>query len=976
MEIKKIKENVYEIKKEAGMKVPVRVYASEKMLEDLKKDKSLQQGMNAAHMPEMQKYFAMMPDAHQGYGFPIGGVAAFDMDNGCISPGGTGYDINCLSGDSKIMFEHGYYKDISEIGQEWKKPSLKCMNFDENKEINTNIQRYIKIKPRNKVYKIKTFTGKEVIATEDHPIWTPSGMILTKKINKDSYLATYPFEGVRYKECSGNTIVKEENILNLDLPIRKDLHIKELKKRNLLNLKKSSDKIAYLIKIIAFNMGDGSLYLCNNNSCTAFWGRKEDLELIREDIKKLGYNPSKVASRQRNHKIKTKRGYAEFTNTEYSIRVQAKSFATLLYALGTPLGKKVAQSYEIPKWILTGPLWHKRLFLACLFGAEMNLPATLTGHGYNFNMPCLSVNKDKANIEGGRKFLLQIMEMLKEFDINSTLGNEKEDYITKNGDMHYRFKLFISNKTENLLKLYKKINFEYNIEKRKIANIAINYLLLKKEVIKERDEAQILAKLLHVNGKSSTQVYQELDYYNINQRYVERSIYSSRKTSPRVPNNFPTFNQFKEGAAKDLGDSGMVWDKVKEIEEVDFKNYVYDFTVKNEHHNFIANNLIVSNCGIRLLTSSLEKEEAADKIKDLLDALFKHVPCGVGSESGLRLTDTQMEDVLNTGVDWAIKNNYALKEDAEHCEEEGHMQTSDASKISQKAKSRGRKQLGTLGAGNHFLEVQYVDKIFNKEVAEKFGITHEGQVTLMIHCGSRGLGHQVCSDYLRKIEKEFPNLVDALPERELAYAPANTQTAKDYLGAMSAAANYAWTNRQLIQYHSKLAFNEIFKDRHNLKLLYDVAHNIVKIEEHEVDGKKKRLLVHRKGATRAFGPGHKEIPIDYREVGQPILLPGSMGTSSYVLVGSEKAMNETFGSTAHGAGRVMSRHEAKKRFRAEEVKKELELQNIYVKSASWKGISEEAPMVYKDVDEVVKVSDNVGIGKIVARLKPIGVIKG
>jgi len=976
MEIKKIKEGIFEIQKEKGMNVPVRVYVSDKMLEDLKKDKSLQQGMNATHMPGIQKHFVMLPDTHQGYGFPIGGVAAFDMEKGCISPGGTGYDINCISGDSKVMFEHGYYKNIENLEEEWKKSSLKCINLNKNQENNTNIQRYIKIKPTNKVYKIKTFTGQKIIATADHPIWTPSGMILTKDLDKQSYLATYPFEGVKHEKCAKKIILKEEDILNLDLPIKKELHIKELKKRGLINLKRTSDKIPYLIKIISYNMGDGSLYLCNKRPHVAFWGRKEDLELIRKDVKKLGYNPDIVRSRNRNNKIKTKRGYAEFNTVEYSFRVNAKSFGTLLYALGTPLGKKVAQSYEIPEWIRNGPLWHKRLFLSCLFGAEMNIPNTLTNHGYNYYMPCLSLNKDKANIDGGKNFLLQIKEMLSEFDIESKLSDEKEDYVTKNEDVNYRFKLFINGKIQNLLNLYKKVNFEYNIEKRMVANIAINYLLLKHELIEERDEAQVLAKLMYINGRGPTQICQELNYYNINKRYVERSIYENRETSPRVANNFPTFEQFKEGATKSLGNSGMVWDKIKSIEEIKYDDYVYDFTVKNKHHNFIANNLVVSNCGVRLLTTNLEKEEVTKKIKELLEALFEHVPCGVGSESKLRLTDEQMNEVLNTGVSWCVKNNYASKIDANHCEEEGHMKTANASKISQKAKSRGRKQLGTLGAGNHFLEVQYVDKIYNKEVAKKFGITEEGQVTLMIHCGSRGLGHQVCSDFLRRVEKEFPDLVAKLPERELAYAPANSDTAKDYLGAMSSAANFAWANRQVIQYHCQEAFKEVFKKNNDLKLIYDVAHNIVKIEDHEIDGKMKKVYVHRKGATRSFGPGHKEICKDYRDVGQPVILPGSMGTSSYILVGSEEAMKETFGSTAHGAGRVMSRHEALKTFKSEDVKKDLAEHNIMVKSASMKGISEEAPGVYKNVDEVVKVSDEVGIGKLVARVRPIGVIKG
>ena len=382
------------------------------------------------------------------------------------------------------------------------------------------------------------------------------------------------------------------------------------------------------------------------------------------------------------------------------------------------------------------------------------------------------------------------------------------------------------------------------------------------------------------------------------------------------------------------------------------------------------------NCGVRLLTSNLTKKEVEPKIKELINELFNNVPSGVGSESKVRINDDEYDDVLNTGLDWALKNKYATKEDLDHCEENGHMKTADASKVSPRAKKRGRKQLGTLGAGNHFLEVQYVDEIYDKEIAKLFGITEKNQIVLMVHSGSRGLGHQVCSDYLRRMEDEFPEVVKNLPEKDLIYAPAKSKIAQDYLGAMSSAANYGWCNRQLIAHSCRKGFRSIFGEKGELKLLYDVAHNIAKIEEHEIDGEMKKVYVHRKGATRAFGPGHKEVPEVFRKVGQPIILPGSMGTASYVLVGTDKAMKETFASTAHGAGRVMSRHEAMKKFKGESVRKQLEEQKIYVKSASIRGISEEAPGVYKDIDEVAKVSDELGIGKKVCRLKPMGCVKG
>ncbi|MFP4558437.1 MAG: RtcB family protein [Archaeoglobaceae archaeon] len=380
------------------------------------------------------------------------------------------------------------------------------------------------------------------------------------------------------------------------------------------------------------------------------------------------------------------------------------------------------------------------------------------------------------------------------------------------------------------------------------------------------------------------------------------------------------------------------------------------------------------NCGVRLLSTNLKKEEIYPQIKELLESLFQHVPAGLGS-SNITVTDEMLDDILNKGAEWAVENGYGNEEDLEHCEEEGIMTTADASKVSEKAKKRGRKQLATLGSGNHFLEVQYVDEIFDKGAARAFGLIEEDQVTVMIHCGSRGLGHQVCSDYLRLMERTFPDIVAMLPDRELIYAPANHKVCEDYLKAMSAAANFAWCNRHTIGHQVRHAFSKIYPDS-ELKTVYDVAHNIAKIEEHKVNDETKKVYMHRKGATRAFGPENPEIPKAYWGVGQPIIIPGSMGTASYVLVGTEQGMEMTFGSTAHGAGRAMSRHEAMKQYRGEIVKKELEERKIFVRSASWKGVAEEAPGAYKDIEEVVEVSHKAGIGRKVARLKPIGVVKG
>jgi tRNA-splicing ligase RtcB len=386
------------------------------------------------------------------------------------------------------------------------------------------------------------------------------------------------------------------------------------------------------------------------------------------------------------------------------------------------------------------------------------------------------------------------------------------------------------------------------------------------------------------------------------------------------------------------------------------------------------------NCGVRLVRTNFQKEEMRKHIPVLLDAIFNNVPSGVGSKGKVKInTQADFDEVLKLGSKWAVEKGFGWKEDLKHLEEEGCLEQADPSKVSNDAKRRGMPQLGSLGAGNHFLEVQYVDKIYQPEIAKKFGIENEGQVTVMIHTGSRGCGHQICSDYLRMMEKEYHDLIAKLPDRELVYAPSGSKMAEDYFAAMCAGANYAWCNRQMILHWIREAFKSTFNqeaEKMGLNVIYDVCHNIAKVEEHDIDGKKRKVYVHRKGATRAFGPGHKEIPADYRSVGQPVFIPGSMGTASYVLAGTEHAMKESFGSTAHGAGREMSRNESLRRYTGDTVKKELEKRGILIRAATKSVVAEEAPGAYKDIDEVARVSDAAGIGKIVARLVPMGVAKG
>lgn len=383
-------------------------------------------------------------------------------------------------------------------------------------------------------------------------------------------------------------------------------------------------------------------------------------------------------------------------------------------------------------------------------------------------------------------------------------------------------------------------------------------------------------------------------------------------------------------------------------------------------------------CGVRMLRTNLIDNDLKPRIKDLIEKIFRNVPSGLGSKGKIRLNSNQLDEVLKTGAEWAVKNGYGWKKDLECMEDRGMMEDADSSKVSDKAKQRGIPQLGSLGSGNHYLEVQRVDKIFLPEVAKAMGIEKEGQITAMIHCGSRGLGHQVATDYIRVMEKAMPKYKISIPDRELACAPAQSKEGQDYFGAACSAVNFALANRQMILHWVRESFERVFgksAEELGLDLIYDVSHNIIKTEEHEIDGKKQKVWVHRKGSTRGFPPQHPALPGKYKKIGQPVIIGGSMGTCSYLLVGAETG-KDTFFSTAHGAGRLMSRHAARKRQRGEDVKRDLENKGISIRSAGWKTLAEEADFAYKNVTEVVENCEKAGISRIVCRLKPLGVVKG
>ena len=934
--IKQIDEVRWEIPQDykRGMRVPARIFADKALLDEIRRDLTLEQSANVSFLQGIYKYSITLPDGHQGYGFPIGGVAATDAETGVISPGGVGYDVNCLVPGTLILTRDGYRRPIGDLKNCWAHSKLTVFNLNDHEAENASIIRFIEFPPNTELHRLRTANGREITLTGDHPILTPRGMCLARKIHPGTPVAVYPFEGVDYNPPPDETILEERDF--------EPSVAKELKKRGFLPIHMNHPKIGTLARLVGYILGDGWFNTWverrkdrkspRHRLIVGISGEIDGLEKLREDIQSLGFKPSRIYSRSRRQTIKTPYGWFETNCSENCIHISSKSLATLINKLGVPLGSKVFADFEVPSWIRSAPLWIKRNFLAGFFGAELSKPSVVKEHPYTFNVPSIIISKRRNIKDSGYKFLNQIRALLGEFGIKTL-----EIYEIPLTKSTVGLRLPISKNDENLLRLWSKISYEFNEERRLRAALAAEYLRL---------------KLKH------------------------RGMLKDRSK----PIAFPTFNEYVEKTKAELGRSGLVYDIVVKKEIVrGFKGFVYDFTVNHEDHNFVADCFVVSNCGVRLLRTDLNRKDIEPKLRELVDALFRNVPSGLGSRGKMRLTMAQLDEVLERGARWAVENGFGWPEDLERLEEGGEMAGADAARVSVLAKQRGLPQLGSLGSGNHFLEIQCVDKIFDPDVAQKFGLTHEGQVTVMIHCGSRGLGHQVCSDYLRTMEHAVRQYKIELPDRELVNVPVTSPEGQAYFSAMACAANYAWANRQMIVHWVRESFEHVLgRDAESLGLhiVYDVAHNIAKLEEHKIDGERRKAYVHRKGSTRAFPPGHPDVPSIYREVGQPVLIPGDMGTASYVLVGTEQGMRETFASTAHGSGRHLSRTAARKRYWGQDIKRRLEAQGIITRCAKISVMAEECPEAYKDVDKVVKVSHDAGIARMVARLKPMGVAKG
>ncbi len=955
--LERVREYVWEIPREGDMRVPARVLASEALLEQIEDDKTLAQIKNTTHLPGITDHAICMPDGHQGYGFPVGGVGALDAETGCISPGAVGYDINCLTGDSEVLLEYGRRTPIETLEDRFEAENAMVADDDLTP---SPIQLFTE-RENAAVYEVETETGDRITATADHPFRTPEGMQPLEELSEGDEIHLQPFRGVPDEKPEDFTVLSEEDFADENSQL-----VRALEERDLLPLKSTDDAFNRFLKLVGFHTGDGAI---GSGGQTWFYGEPADLESIQNDIKAIGFTPSKIYERDRSHEIDGK----TFETTEFSVRSTSKAFQRVLLALGAPDGRKIESDFTTPWYFdrLTG--WQKALYVSAYFGAEMNAPAAQ--HDKNLYCPKVSQTRVADVADAGEEFMVELASFLDDLGIET---NEIERFETDSSSDRetIRLRLGIKNDSENLIEFFSTVGYRYNHEKRKKAAKAIQYLKTKEAVIDRRATIAREAKAMADGGTPASDIKSQFD---INERFIERSIWGGRSGRPRPPAEFPGFEDYCE--TTEVGEDYTVSTRIRSIETVDEAQTVYDIGVAHDAHNFVANGFVVSNCGVRMMRTNLTYDEVQGREEELVDSLFANVPSGLGGGGIVEAGVDTVEEILARGVDWALENGHAVEDDLLHCEDEGMREGADPDKVSQKAKDRGKNQIGSLGSGNHFLEVQRVTDVFDGEVGEAYGLS-EDQIVVLIHCGSRGLGHQTCNDYLRKIEQQHEGLLNQLPDTELAAAPAGSQLAEDYYAAMNAAINFAWVNRQLIMHRTRQVFERVFDrswEEMDMHLLYDVAHNIAKKETHTVgeDGEERELYVHRKGATRAFPAGHPEVPSAYRDVGQPVIIPGSMGAGSYVLRGGENSMDLTFGSTAHGAGRLMSRTQAKDEFWGGDVQQDLEEQNqIYVKAQSGATVAEEAPGVYKDVDEVVRVSDALGIGDKVARTFPVCNIKG
>ena len=951
----------YRIPREGKMEVDAAFYASEKILADLEAEDyaSLRQLQNVATLPGIVEPALTMPDIHWGYGFPIGGVAAFDPEKGgVVSPGGVGFDINCLPPGTRVLHADGYTRPIETLADE-RDPVLCSWRLGHRPE--PAPAALLMSREADRLLRLTTRAGFSLRATPDHPVYTPQGMYPLENLLPGDRVAVHPFEGVPYERPSGRMIIDENAFASVLARLGKGRTTSDLlEARGLLPLRNDHPSLPALLRVMGYLFGDGTNYLSRGKGYAIFYGDPEGLEETRRDLLRLGFRAGGVYRRLRTH---TFRGRS-FTTEECSLKISATSFVLLMHALGLPLGNKAKQDYVLPGWLHELPCWQQAGFLAGLFGAELSAPRAVPGHGYNLQPPVFSLSKREAYRATGREFAMGVARLAGNVGAAVQALREEIDWTAPDGSRSVRFKLIFRASPETFRAVWGRIGYTYNPRRRWLALHALHYLGLKEAHLRERTELAERARTLYAEVGSPGQAHTTLGG---NRRFIERAIYEN-SGSVRPAADFPTFPEKLEEAGP------MVFDEVVAVEELPYTGRVHDLNLVHPDHNFVAEGVVVSNCGVRLLTSSIDREGLERHKSRLADALYEAVPSGMGrGRKDFRLSRGDLAEVLVEGPAPLVERGYGYAEDLEHIESGGRLAGADPGVVSERAYERGLPQLGTLGSGNHFLEVQYVDEIYDEEAARAYGL-NMGSITVLIHSGSRGLGHQVCQDYVERFLQAAPGYGIELVDKQLAAAPIESPEGEEYLKAMASAANFAFANRQLITHFTREAFASVGlgSEEERLDLLYDLAHNNAKFEEHEG----RSVLVHRKGATRAFGPGEEELPEGYRSVGQPVLVPGDMGRYSFVLAGTEGAMRETFGSSAHGAGRKMSRRRAKKAARGRNLVREMEDRGILVRAAGRATVDEEMSEAYKDAADVIEATHGAGIGRKVARLRPLIVVKG
>jgi len=985
----RVNECLWEIPPVGRMNVPGRIYADESLIPILREDQAPQQVANVACLPGIVKYSLAMPDIHWGYGFPIGGVAAFDLETGIVSPGGIGFDINCLSGETQVVSSEGYHRTISEIVEEEISGGVRVLDRRARRMTRAQVRGGLRKRADRPVREVLTRGGHRVVATIDHPFLTPRGMRALERLAVGDRVAVSGFTGVPYEEPSGRVLVDEaaiEAAWRRLCPRSARTSWEQIRARlvtqDLLPLRDDHEAMPSLLKLIGLLWGDGTLYVEGESGRArmAVNGLREDLESLRRDLAPW-VRTSRVHSRVRSHYIATRPSARPFTAREQWIRIGSSSLAVLLVALGVPSGPKASSDWGIPTWLPTAPSWHKRLFLAAFFGAEMTSPATMTGHDKTFPEPSLTVVKREGHVRSGIKFLGQVASLLSDLGVRAKVLHPTLEVRRANGSDSHRVRLQVACDTENLLALWESVGFEYNRKRAYLASIAAGYLRAKRAAIARRDalrervlelraQTRVGSKtlLLAIGGPEA----------GVNIRFVDHTIYGRGDRILRAAEAFPTFAEWRTTATRGLGRSGLFWDEVASVSTVPQLEHVYDLTVAHRGHNFVANGFLVHNCGIRLLRTNLVRDQVKGRVHAIIDGLFETIPSGVGSKGAIpKLSTDEARDMLRRGAVWAVEKGYGAKTDLPFIEDEGSYPTADPGVVSDKAIQRGLVQIGTLGSGNHFLEMDLVAEVLDPTLAQHFGLKEDG-VAFFIHTGSRGFGYQVCQEYSREFISVAKKYGIDLMDRQLACAPLPSPEAKAYLGAMGCAANFAWVNRQVIMAlveQSLMRTLGLSKEALGLGLVYDVCHNIAKFEEHEVDGVRRKLCVHRKGATRALPAGHPLVPQPYAGTGQPVLIPGDMGRASYLCVGLPGSL-VTFNSTCHGAGRVASRGEMMRKAKGRNLRRELEQQGVYVRAQSFAGLAEEMPDAYKDVGAVVECMETAGVSRRVARFRPIGCVKG